>query len=111
MHDADVGGPIEKLDTPIKSRVAPADDHDALVAIQLGIRDDVVDPTSVPRLRARLRQLARRERTDARRDDDRPSRKAVLVGDEHEMAILFLEPDDALREMDRLIELARLFRE
>src|SRR5690349_21509358 len=70
-----------------------------------------MNSAAVPRLRTLLRQPARRERADARRDDDRPRGETILVRDEHEMPVLFLEADHVLAEVDRLAELRLLFGE
>ena len=111
MHERHARRAIEQLRAPVERRVAAADDHDALPRNSFGIGHHVEDAAPVPRLGARLRQPPRREGADARRDDDRPRRKAVLLGDEHEVPVLLLQPDHALAEMDRLVELRRLLRE
>ena len=59
MDECDTVGPLEELYTPIEGGIAAADDDDLLIAKRLGVGDDVVDPTTVPRLGAGLREPAR----------------------------------------------------
>ena len=79
-----------------------------LAAEPLGIEHPVVNPLAVPRLGARLRKPARRERADAGGDHDRLGRKPVRFGDQHEGPAVLLEGDDALVEMHGCAELLGL---
>src|SRR5438094_817891 len=96
MHQRHRLGAIEELLRPVKRLVASADDDDALPAKFFRVRHPIENSASVPRLGALLRQAPRRECPNSRGDDDRPRRKAVRLGDKHEVIVVALERGDVL---------------
>ncbi len=70
-------GDALQVDRPVEGGVAAADEEDALALELLRIEHLEVEPLLLVPLLALDAQAPRLERPDARRDDDRPRRKAV----------------------------------
>jgi hypothetical protein len=70
VRQRDAGSATEQLVGPIERGVAAADDEDPLASKDFWIGDDVEDAPAVSGMGDRLRQPARREGADARRDHD-----------------------------------------
>jgi hypothetical protein len=85
VHQRHVLGAPDELRAPVERRVAAADDHHPLAPVVVGVRDHVVDAAPVPPLGDGLRQPARAEGADARRDDDGARRELAVARLEHEV--------------------------
>jgi hypothetical protein len=100
-------------DRAIPCRCTTADEQHPLTGEHLGVEDVVVEPLPGPAVGVLERELARRERTDAARDQHGAGRICPLLGDDAERRLAVLGPAGQARhllpQVDGRLELKRLF--
>ena len=113
-HHDRLGDPLQ-VHRPVERRVTAADDQDPLAGERLQIQHAIVQPFVVPPVDVFERQLARGERADAARDQDRPAGILVLVGHDREARLPVLlaaaQPGDLFRQVHRRLPLQALLGE